>query len=263
MSSIPNRAEETAEPRRAGSLAPSVRIPMVDLARGLALLAMTLFHFIWDLGMFGLVDPAVPFSTPMVWFARAIAGSFLFLVGVSLFLAHREKIRWPNFLNRLAFIAGAAALVTVATYFATPEAFIFFGILHSIALSSVLGLAFLRLPAWLTLLAAAFFLLGGDMFASEAFNAPLFWWTGLSAVEPVANDYVPLFPFFGMVLVGIGAARIACGFELDRRLATVRADSPPERLLRFIGRNSLVYYLLHQPVMIGTMAGILWLTGNI
>ena len=64
-------------------------------------------------------------------------------------------IRWRSFLIRLARIGGAALLITGATWFAFPQSYIFFGILHCIALSSVLALPFLFVPAPLVALAAA------------------------------------------------------------------------------------------------------------
>ena len=133
----------------------SNRIEALDLARGFALAAMAVYHFAWDLEFFGYAPPGMTALGGWKLFARCIASSFLFLVGVSLFLAHAQRIRWPGFLRRLAMVAGAAAAISVATYFAVPGAFIFFGILHQIALASLLGLAFLRLPALLTLAVAA------------------------------------------------------------------------------------------------------------
>ncbi len=135
-----------------------MRIALIDLMRGVALIAMTIFHLGWDLGMFAVIDMRVMFEPGPRWFARCIAGTFLFLVGFSLWLAHRDGISWRPWLIRLAQVGGAAAVITIATWFATPDAFIFFGILHSIALASVLGLAFLRLPWWATAVAAIFVL---------------------------------------------------------------------------------------------------------
>ena len=118
------------------------RLVAIDLARTVALVGMAVFHFTFDLEMFGLVPPGTTTTGGWAVFARLIAGSFLFLAGLSLVLAHGEGIRWRAFGVRMAKVAGAAALVTAGTYAAFPHAFVFFGILHSIALASLMGLAF-------------------------------------------------------------------------------------------------------------------------
>ncbi len=143
----PKAGEEPATPRR--------RIELLDLARGIALIAMASYHFTWDLEFFGYAPPGMTGFGGWKLYARCIASSFLFLVGVSLVIAHYNGIRWPGFWKRLAMVAGAAAAISAATYIFVPESFIFFGILHEIALASVLGLAFLRLPPLLTLAIAA------------------------------------------------------------------------------------------------------------
>ena len=58
-------------------------------------------------------------------------------------------MRWPAYWRRFLIIAGAAALVSVGTYFVFPGAFVFFGILHCIAAASLVALPFLFLPAFL------------------------------------------------------------------------------------------------------------------
>ena len=239
------------------------RIALLDLARGAALIAMTIYHFSWDLAAFGLVRPQIMAEPAMIWFARLIASSFLFLVGFSLFLAHGRTIEWAKFARRLVVILAAAALITLATFFATPDAFIFFGILHIIAVGSVFGLAFLRLPWWMVALCGAFFLLGRDLLAGSFFNTPTLWWTGLSTQTLRSNDFVPIFPFFGVVLFGIAAAKLCSQRDWIAILQSVKAESLLGGAMRFIGRHSLVYYLLHQPVLIGFLAGFLWLSGYI
>lgn len=254
--------EETASDTTL-SAAPASRIALVDAGRGVALLAMTIFHFCWDLAMFRLIDPQIMGSQGMIWFARTIAGSFLFFVGFSLYLGHYRQIRWQPFAWRLGKIVAAAALITTATWFATPNAFIFFGILHHIALASIVALSFLRLPWWLVAAVAAFFLLGREYLRTSALDAPMWWWSGLSQLTPVSNDFVPAFPFFGMVLLGVAAAILSQRAGYWPLFARPKLKGRGGSLLTFIGRHSLAYYLLHQPVMIAALYGFLKLTGNI
>ncbi len=243
----PNKAHATAG-----------RIAAIDIARGVALIAMAIYHFAWDLEFFGYAPAAMTAVGGWKLFARCIASSFLFLVGVSLVLGHANGIRWRSFGRRLAMVGGAAAAITIVTYFAVPNGFIFFGILHQIALASVLGLAFLRLPAAVTLLAAAAVIAAPHYLRSEAFDQPWLWWVGLSANSPRSNDYVPLFPWFGAVLAGIGLAKIAVSNGIAARAAawTMPRWSRP---LDLAGRHSLAFYLIHQPLLIGCV----WLAAQI
>lgn len=237
---------------------PSRRILLVDALRGAALLAMASYHFTWDLEFFGYAAPGLTAFGGWKLYARCIASTFLFLVGVSLVLAHGRGIRWNGFWKRFAMVAGAALAITVVTRIAVPQGFIFFGILHQIALASLLGLAFLRLPALLTLVAAALVVAAPHYLRSPAFDHPWLWWVGLSTVDPRSNDYVPLFPWFGAVLTGIGVTKLAAAAGIPERLAALA----PGRWLRplvLAGQHSLAFYLVHQPVLIGCV----WLFSQI
>jgi uncharacterized membrane protein len=225
------------------------RIEVLDLARGLALVAMAIYHFTWDLEFFGYVEPGMTAVGGWKLFARCIASSFLFLVGISLVLAHAKSLRWKPFWRRFAMIAGAALAITIVTWVAMPEGFIFFGILHQIALASLLGLAFLRLPPLVTLVIAALVVAAPNYLRSEFFDNPALWWVGLSSTNPHSNDYVPLFPWFGAVLAGIAAGKFASASGLFDRLAEIRLGKWAMPF-DFAGRHSLAFYLIHQPVLI-------------
>jgi uncharacterized membrane protein len=225
------------------------RIGAIDAARGLALVAMAVYHFTWDLELFGYILPGTTATGGWRLFARCIASSFLFLVGVSLVLAHGRGVKWRPFLNRLAQIVAAALLISLVTWHAVPDSMIFFGILHEIALASVLGLAFLRLPPLSTLIIAGAVIAAPFYLRSPLYDTPALWWVGLSTTDPRSNDYVPVLPWFGAVLIGIAAARFAQSRDLFDRLA--RWEIRPARPLEFIGRHSLLVYLVHQPILIG------------
>ena len=225
------------------------RIETIDLARGLALLAMAIYHLAWDLEFFGYAWPGMTAVGGWKLFARAIASSFLFLVGVSLVLAHGATFRPRPFFKRFAQVAAAALLISLVTYLAVPGGFIFFGILHEIAVASLIGVLFLRLPPLLTLLVAALVVAAPQFLRSTFFDTPILWWVGLSSVNPNSNDYVPIFPWLGAVLAGIAAGRAAMDAGFFARLAPVTYGAWARPLL-FAGRHSLATYLIHQPVLI-------------
>ena len=225
------------------------RIPAIDMARGLALIAMAIYHFTWDLEFFGYVERGLTAVGGWRIFARCIAASFLFLAGVSLYLAHRNGVRWPGFWRRWTMVAAAAIVISIGTYFATPDVFIFFGILHEIAIARLLGLLFLRLPALAVLVAAIIVIALPQYFRSEFFDPRWLAWIGFSATPPRSNDFVPIFPWFGAVLLGITAAKLAEARNWLPKLATIGPVTGGP--LGFLGKHSLAFYLIHQPVLIG------------
>lgn len=229
------------------------RIPVFDVARGVALAAMALYHFSWDLEFFGLADLGVTEKPLWIASARAIAGSFLALVGVSLFLAHVRGIRWRPFLRRLAVVAAAAGAITLLSAYADPDGIIWFGILHCIAVSSVLGLAFLRAPLWLVIVAAIACLVAPSLLASPAFNGHAWLWLGLASEPVPSNDYNPLLPWFGCVLAGIALAQSILPHADGAAWARWQPQSRLAQTLALAGRHSLLFYLVHQPVLLGVL----------
>jgi len=242
-----------AEAERPGSPG-SQRFVALDAARGLALVAMVIFHCAFDLDTLGLASLDVGGSAGWRWFARLIAGSFLALSGASLVIAHGKAIRWDAYLRRLAVVAGAAALVTLATWYAMPREFIFFGILHSIAVASLLGLAFLKLP-WPATLAAAIVVVAAPSFVSAPWlDAPALRWLGFATTVPATLDFEPVFPWLAPFLLGMAVTQLGLAPFARTRLAAWRPLALPARTLSFAGRHSLAIYLLHQPLMFGTLA---------
>src|SRR5689334_15851404 len=126
MTIVPGRSDLSTDSASARIDAPAAelaRVPMLDVARGTALLAMFVYHFAWDLNYYDFISADIGEGGSLGWvlFARATAGAFLFLVGVSLVLATRRGFRPRPFLRRLALVAGAAALLTAVTWWLTPE----------------------------------------------------------------------------------------------------------------------------------------------
>ncbi len=234
------------------------RLALIDVARTAALIGMGIFHLAFDLELFGHLAPGTTVTGGWAVFARLVAGGFLFLSGVSLVLAHGAAIRWPGVWRRLGKLAAAAALVSGGTYLAFPQAFVFFGILHSIALCSLLGLVLIRLPWGGLLVLAVGVVLVDQRVAVDLFNPRWLAWTGLARVTPLAVDFVPVFPWFGAFLAGMGAAKLAAAAGFWLWIGRVQAGALAKgrvgawlRRLAWPGRHSLIIYLVHQPVLIG------------
>lgn len=231
------------------------RIGILDTARGAALLAMASYHGTWDFEFFGYLDPGTAETGWLKFYARAIASTFLFLAGVSLVLANTPEIRWQSYGKRLGMIVAAAAAISIVTFIGMRDEWIFFGILHSIATASIIGLLFLRLPAFVTLLVALVLAAGivvDNVVApfslhSAVFNTPWLYWVGLSESLPRSNDYVPVFPWLTPFLFGIGMAQLAMRLGWLHALAKLGAG---RNLIARAGRHSLIVYLVHQPVLI-------------
>lgn len=227
------------------------RIELLDVLRGGALIAMAVYHFAWDLEFFGYVERGMTGAGGWKLFARSIATSFLLLVGIGLFLAHGRGIRWTAFWRRFVQVAAGAAIITATTWYATPSGYVFFGILHQIALASLLGLAFLRLPWPVTASAALVVIALPQLFQTSLTDPKPLAWIGMAEKAPVSNDYVPLFPWFGAVLLGVAAARLASDRNWWDKARALNPRLSRLRPLAWLGRRSLLFYLVHQPVLIG------------
>jgi uncharacterized membrane protein len=238
------------------------RVALVDAIRGAAIAAMVVFHLVWDLSFAGFIDGAAPLSPGFKAYSHLVASTFLIVVGVSLVLADRNASR-GRIWRRIGVLAVASAGITLATWLAFPDSFIFFGILHCITLASIVALPLVRAPAWLVCILAGAVLTMPAVVASPLFDAPVFWWTGLGTHAPVTDDYRPFFPWVGVVLAGIVLARWAMARTDPARPWLIW--SPKARaagLLAFGGRHSLAIYLIHQPLLFGAVLLLAQATGT-
>jgi len=233
-------------------LANAGRLQAIDVYRGAALLAMAAYHTGWDLNYYGLIEAGIGTDPVWVFAQRAILSAFLVLAGASLALAHADGIRWRGFWKREAILIGAAALVSIGTAFALGEYFAYFGVLHAIALFSLMALPFLRWPLWAGILTAIVFLFVPAVYQSDLFDPKWLDWIGFGVAIPETADLVPIFPWFGAVLVGV------IGMRLWRSAPafTWNSAARPVRALAFLGRWSLLFYLVHQPILFGIIMPI-------
>jgi uncharacterized membrane protein len=235
----------------------AVRLPLIDALRGFAVAQMIVYHFIYDLNHFGWMQLAMTRDQPWVGWRTAIVTQFLLLVGVSLALRTAFRPAWSDFWRRWAQVAAAAALVSAGSWFVFGPRFIWFGILHFIAVALVIARLSVPLGAWNLLLGAAA-LAFGLLYVNPAFDEAPASLIGLATRKPRTEDYVPLLPWLGVVLIGLGAAGIwrTRGFALLPALRPLNAAAP--RWLLWLGTWALTVYLLHQPLLMAA----LWLVSS-
>ena len=246
----PARPAATAHRPLAAAAAPArgTRLEGIDALRGAALCLMFVYHFCFDLRYFRVI--AADFERDPFWlgFRAVIVTSFLALVGVSLVLADRARVSRVRFWRRIAVIAACALAASFGSYLLFPKSFIFFGILHCIAVASVLAAPLVRLP-WLALALGAAVVAAGLTLSWPVFDQRSLAWIGFVTTKPRAEDYVPLAPWAGVVLIGIAAghALLRAGFTALAPLA----GAP--RWLQWLGRHSLAVYMVHQPILLGPL----------
>lgn len=220
---------------------------------------MTVFHFCFDLSHFGYW--AQDFRADPFWSVQRtlIVSLFLCCAGVGQALASAQGLGWPRFSRRWVQVVGAALLVTAGSAVMFPQTFIYFGVLHGMAV--MLLIARCTAPAGRWLWPAGFIALalsGGAAWAlagplagvADVFNSRWLNWLGLITYKPFTEDYVPVLPWLGVMWWGVAAGQ----WVLAHRPKWLQMPVPAWlRWLPVLGRHSLSYYLLHQPVMIGAL----------
>lgn len=228
------------------------RIDLIDAGRGLAILLMFIYHFCYDLDYYGFIQQDFDHDPFWTRFRIVIVSLFLLLVGISLRLATQYGINPRRYLRRLGLLILYACLVSLSTWIMFPKAAVFFGILHFIALASILGLLFTRLGSINLWLGIALIFVGLSV-EHPFFNQPLWQWIGLMTHLPRTVDYVPLLPWFGVVLIGIYLGQQLHKLPQSSPLRRWQTGNKFDRSLVLAGRHSLHIYMLHQPLFMGIL----------
>lgn len=223
------------------------RYLQLDFLRGIAIVLMVAFHISFDLNNFHFIDIDIynQHSKDWFYFRMVIVTLFILSVGISLALVNENGINVKKALKRFGTIFGAATLVTIASFITFPASWIYFGVLHSIAVMSILALIFVRFE-WLALLFGVVIVAGFNLDYLH-----MHWLYDLTKdilhLPKHTEDLVPITPWFGVVLIGIflGKKRLF--------LFPLKSNKVSESI-GFLGKHSLVIYLVHQPLFFGLIA---------
>lgn len=226
----------------------AARLQILDVFRGCAIVLMVAYHFCFDLAYFGHIRADFNHDWRWLSFRVIILSSFLLTAGASLGISAARGLNARRFLKGLGEVAGAAALVSLGSWVVFPQSWIFFGVLHCIAASRIIGLAFLGRPK-VALWTGLAVIIAGHILHVPALDAPALRWIGMMTFKPMTEDYVPLFPWAGVFLTGMWGGTQLLRSEPLKTLRQWQSGSPAARLLAWAGRRSLMIYLLHQPVL--------------
>jgi uncharacterized membrane protein len=231
-----------------------LRFDRLDVLRAVAIVWMAAYHFCYDLNHFGFIRQN--FYTDPFWTTQrtAIVSLFLFCAGLGQAVAWQQGQGWPRFWRRWAQVAGCALLVSAGSYLVFPRSFIYFGVLHGIAVMLIVTRLSAGWGRWLWPLGLLAIVLP-QFVQHPFFDTRWTNWVGLITRKPVTEDYVPLLPWLGVMWWGLAAGQ----WVLARRPGWLSGSVPrPLAPVAVLGRWSLSFYMLHQPVFIGVLAAIVW-----
>ena len=229
----------------------------IDALRGTAVVMMVVFHTVFILSFFDVREIDVIHGFWRV-FALSTATLFILIAGVSISVSSaRAKAALGSFRLALKNLRRGAGIflvgmgITAATWiFVRPE-FVLFGVLHCIGLSIALSPFFLRFGRWNLAIGAGIMLIAP--FIGNVPGPLSLAWLGVHPADFASLDYVPVFPWLGVFLVGmsLGASLYPGG---QRGFPASGEERTFTRPVTFLGRHSLPIYLVHIPVILLALA---------
>lgn len=242
------------------SAARHVRFHILDLLRGFLFLNMAAYHFLYDwVFLFGQHCTFMYSQQAYLW-QQLICSGFILLAGCCCTLSHRPAKHGLQILC-------CGLLITAVTALAMPQERILFGILHftglAYLLTALLRPVFRTLPAWpMLLLSALLFVVTKGIYygylgilhhalwqlPAQCYQSAWLFPLGLPNADFFSGDYFPLIPWYFLFAVGYWGGPLLLRSKL---FASIQHWRLP--VLNWMGRHTLVLYLLHQPVIYGIL----------
>ncbi len=242
------------------------RIDWLDWLRGMAIIFMIIYHMIYQRVIwFDL--PATVLDLPLVCFFQL--GAQLLFISISGISCSFSKSNW----KRGSICLGYGLLISLVTYIVAPNELIVFGILHFLGTAIILyGLLKPLFTSIKPQIGAIFCLFSFILTYPFIYNND---YTGLMALHPfiqllwekgclnilgfasptfVSGDYFPLLPWFFLFLSGT-----FMGVFLKEHPTANKTPRFQFPILTFMGKHSLIIYLLHIPAILALFYGLDWL----
>ncbi len=223
----------------------SRRIELLDAARGFCIILMILHHTAFDLVNLMNAPRWLFYSPVIVTLQYIFAGTFILISGVS------SRFSRSN-LRRGAKVIAAALVITLVTWFIGYP--VKFGILHFLGFSMVFYGLSSRFWDRITGYKAPFIYLSLTALSALVLNmlnpagVGWLWFLGLYTPDFYSADYFPVFPWIFVFLLGTWLGKLIKDGRMPPWFYTVKP-----RALPWIGRKSLLIYMVHQPVILAAV----------
>ena len=229
-----------------------MRVFLLDITRGICVLAMIAYHFCWDLGYFGLIDIRLITQGLGLFIAQLIGSSFITIAGISSRLLTQSDNFKTKFIKRFFKLVFISTLISTATFILNKNSFIFFGILHFLTVSSIISLILMMIRNNFQLL-LIFFVVAIISSSGVTFNLPFFLsWLGFNTEVPVTNDFYPIFPWITFYFFGFWLGKMIYEKVTQKNDDFSMPVNKINNLFKFceyVGQKALVIYILHQPIL--------------
>lgn len=214
----------------------------IDLLRGLAIVLMVIFHFSYDLTVFGWAEFNTNRDIEWIIFRRVIVSSFLLAVGMSSYLAYQKSVNKKKLAKAVGKLFTVSMIITIGSLLMHPSTWVYFGIIHFITLALPISVLFVRAPYIALVVGIACIV--GDWTGIINLH-PIWEWSVLHLGIPTRTvDLVRFFPWIGVVLIGI--------FVMHKALFSIKVKPNIfSNKLVVLGQYSLIIYLVHQPILYG------------
>ena len=242
----------------------------VDAIRGIALIGMIVYHLLACMVIFHMIVEDEEFLTYYGTINIASA-SFVLIAGVALILRHaRKKGRttqeyYRSIIIKALFLFIVAIGITIVTKIGAElilhnDVYVKFGFLHMLSISILLSLPFLRFGKW-NILPGIIIVLIGILLIPQITAPEWLYPLGIHGAEftDTTQDYFPLFPWFGVLLIGIALGDIFYPNGI-RSFRFPNAGIVGKFFSRIgNGKVTLAVYLAHIPVIFV----VLWIVSQI
>ena len=253
----------------------STRAFELDMLRGFSIFMMILHHFAYDLRYILGYDVFPFIGGNCVWFWAFLHPFFIMLfVGISGVCCQFSRNNFKRALKLgLVAIAFSAATIT-ADHFMDLGCAIYFNVLHMLTVATLLFALFDHAErkktdsrdsrggsmVLCTIVILCFYIFNALQSYQYTFKSKWVFILGLmphpSVDELVMGDELALFPWLGVFFAGVLIGRF-----VYKNKETLFPNTPKPVLtavkpFEWIGRNSLLVYLIHQPVLLGILYGL-------